>query len=289
MQEKIVSIVFCLLIFCYNLSGAQNSIVEPIHHIEELYSFLQQPSQNDIIEIKYDYDLGGQVFEISPSCTLLFNGGSLHNGIIRGDGFSINAGHYQILYDVFVDGKPKTNVFYADWFGIKGDGTTDDSYYLNKAINALPDRTTLKLEGRGLLLRDVVIVNKSINLDFDVDVALIDNGGFKFDGTRDCRYRIRTIKGAGIESHNIALDLCNCKFCQFDVDIIDSCLYGISINTDNKKYSTASLGKNIFRFVRIISCKKGIVFWVINSLIFVASLAMSELLTYTKSYQVLKG
>ena len=49
----------------------------------------QVTTANTIYEIRYDYDLNGQTITIPDGCVLEFNGGSINNGIIDGNGCSV--------------------------------------------------------------------------------------------------------------------------------------------------------------------------------------------------------
>ena len=216
---------------------------------------------NTVYEISEEYDLKGKTLDVPSNCTFIFTGGKFKNGTLKGTATYIDAQLIQIFDNVKLTGNWKNRDFLAYWFGVRGDGLTDDSKSLNYAISAIPVGTTLKYIGDNILIEKEVIINKNVNLAFDAVVFLKKKGGLKFDGTKDCRYQIKKIVGEGRSSNIIALNLVNCKFCQFDVDVIESCLYGISFNKDNRNYEEAPLGQNIFRFVRIMNCNKGIVFW----------------------------
>lgn len=89
--------------------------------------------ENTIYIIQYDYNLNGQTITIPSGCVLLFEGGSISNGSINGKVTIIN--------------KEKSNIFnlitfsslldysYPEWFGAKGDSTTDDSVTIQQSID----------------------------------------------------------------------------------------------------------------------------------------------------------
>lgn len=61
-------------------------------------TFAEQVTKaNTIYEIRYDFDLKGEEFTMCKKCILFFNGGSLSNGTIIGDGTSIKASNYEIF------------------------------------------------------------------------------------------------------------------------------------------------------------------------------------------------
>lgn len=89
---------------------------------------------NTIYEIRYDFDLDGETIEIKEGCTLKFEGGQLHNGVIVGDNLFIDNELKTCLNNVTLRGTFKNDTLYPEWFGTAGDGITDDEPILNKYI-----------------------------------------------------------------------------------------------------------------------------------------------------------
>lgn len=65
--------------------------------------------------IKYDFDCNGATINLPDNCTLDFQGGTITNGTING--------------------KVNNEYLKPEWFGGKGDGTTDDTKAINIAIS----------------------------------------------------------------------------------------------------------------------------------------------------------
>ena len=79
--------------------------------------------------IQYDYDLNGQTLNIPENCVLDFQGGTLKNGTLSfNKPCTINSNH-QIFNGITLQkGSLFTNTdINPIWFGVKGDGVTDDT------------------------------------------------------------------------------------------------------------------------------------------------------------------
>ena len=83
---------------------------------------------NTIYEIRYDFDLNGVNLVLPEYSTLKFCGGSLKNGSLNLYRCNIQAPKlYQIFDNVIIYG----TTVYPEWFGAKGDGSSDDSDVFN--------------------------------------------------------------------------------------------------------------------------------------------------------------
>lgn len=91
--------------------------------------------QNTIYKITKDIDLGGGTLTIPEGCTLDFQGGSFSNGTISGNNTKIKANLEKIFGDTLsLSGSWNIIEVYPEWFGAKGDGTSDDTDYITQAI-----------------------------------------------------------------------------------------------------------------------------------------------------------
>ena len=87
--------------------------------------------------IQYDYDLNGETITIPAGCTLDFQGGSLGNGVVKGTNTVISSGLQKIFtQSISFLGSWNIIEIYPEWFGAKGDGTSDDTNYITQSITA---------------------------------------------------------------------------------------------------------------------------------------------------------
>lgn len=118
-------------------------VLKPYDSEDSTTEFAEQikTQPNTIFEIRDVFDLGSTLEEpvsvtIPANCTLKFNGGRIVNGTIVGQNTLIDANAEEIFgLDVTLSGTFKNSEIYAEWFGAKADGVTDNIPYLQKAFD----------------------------------------------------------------------------------------------------------------------------------------------------------
>lgn len=100
---------------------------------DNIYSVFKASNKRYVIG--YDYDLKGKEIIIGNNSILVFEGGSLSNGKLKGNQTIIEAGLEVIFSKVVNTGTFQCLAVYPQWFGAKADGKHDCSEALQQAID----------------------------------------------------------------------------------------------------------------------------------------------------------
>ncbi len=91
---------------------------------------------NTIYKVTKDITLSGGTLTIPAGCTLDFQGGSFTNGTIIGNGTKIKAGLEKIFdTNIILSNSWDIEGLHPEWFGAKGDGTSDDLSSIQVCLN----------------------------------------------------------------------------------------------------------------------------------------------------------
>lgn len=123
-------------------------------------------SANTRYIIQYDYDLNGETINLPQNSYLIFEGGSLKNGVLNGNQSRIFSGLQPIFYNITFKGHWHVKECYPEWFDYY---TSNESYKsIQNAIDA-----ALSIGSRVCISREYDIYS-SINIDRIVDGAFND-------------------------------------------------------------------------------------------------------------------
>ena len=136
---------------------------------------------NTIYVIQYDYDLKEASIDIPENCVLQFDGGSLSNGTIIGNGTSIDSIPIYIFKDIIFEGTFKGE-FHVEYMGasIKNE---DNSGYFNKAFSSVIKHWVAK--SSFYKISNTIIINNNSFFTFKCIGEIIVTKGidaFKFIG-----------------------------------------------------------------------------------------------------------
>lgn len=112
---------------------------------ENVLTQAMMSESNTIYIIQYDHTLNEDI-TVPANCVLEFDGGSLSgNKTLTGNNTGISAGLVKIFHtDIVLAGTWGIDEYYPEWFGAKGNGSTDDSTAINTLVKMAPDNAVIK-------------------------------------------------------------------------------------------------------------------------------------------------
>ena len=132
MSRKCLLLFFVLLINASLLAKTKYETVV-LQSNDDVVSILKNGNKKYVIS--HDYDLKGKEVVIGANSILVFQGGSLSNGKIRGNQTILEAGLERIFCSIENTGTFQCLAVYPQWFGAKADGKHDCSDAIQKAID----------------------------------------------------------------------------------------------------------------------------------------------------------
>ena len=132
MPKKCLLLFFVLLINVSLLAQTKYETVV-LQPNDNVLSVLKNGNKKYVIS--HDYDLKGEEVVIGANSILVFQGGSLSNGRIRGNQTILEAGLETIFCNIENTGTFQCLAVYPQWFGAKADGKHDCSSSIQQAID----------------------------------------------------------------------------------------------------------------------------------------------------------
>jgi len=132
MPKKCLLLFFVLLINVSLLAQTKYETVV-LQPNDDVVSVLKNGNKKYVIS--HDYDLKGKEVVIGANSILVFQGGSLSNGKIRGNQTILEAGLETIFCNIENTGTFQCLAVYPQWFGAKADGKHDCSNSIQQAID----------------------------------------------------------------------------------------------------------------------------------------------------------
>ena len=131
---------------------------------------------NTVYGIRYDFDLNGTEISIKDNCVLKFNGGSISNGTINGDLYTIEALRFKIFENVKFKGSSKLNNYYLiDWWVkepqyefVKENNSIDNYQDIQSAFDSGAENFIFSSD-RYYYIKQTLLINGEINLFSDVE------------------------------------------------------------------------------------------------------------------------
>ena len=192
----------------YCILRKDKSFVSQVHEVDTIY------------EIRYGFDLGGDIVHLPEGCALKFVGGEIINGTIDGDNTQIISDGGKCFVNVSFSGTFNLRVVESDWFGLVSDfddatgNGTDNTSALSSAVQlADKSRTSLHISAGSYGLDSPITMNdmKNVSIYGDGDKTILnqlssDNRIFNTGSTTfPDFFELKSIKLVGRHRYNATL------------------------------------------------------------------------------------
>lgn len=146
--------------------------------------------------IRDTFNLEGKSLRVPKGAVLLFEGGFLINGKIKGNGTFIHAGAKQIFdYSISIKGNWRGTKFLPEWFGAVGDGIANDTEAFQRTID---NAGVIMMQGKYKVTH--LTINKTASFAGGELVAFLDEYGNTrnvFTAQGDCKLSFKDVSFNG--------------------------------------------------------------------------------------------
>ena len=154
-----------------NIVDVEQEDCSIVHRNILTQDMINEPNTRYIIQ--YDFDLNEQEITIPEGCILDFQGGSLNNGTLKENNFTVQSAPYYIFKNIIFNCTIDNEVL-GNWFGVNINNT-DNSEFINNAILAAGVSLKISHSYSNIRIKKPIIISKVINIDINGSIVIYED------------------------------------------------------------------------------------------------------------------
>lgn len=166
LYSKFLLITIIIALNALSINAKERIILSPTKSFYSQVDCRALGKTDVIYEICNAFDLRGNEIVLPNGSTLLFKGGLIKNGSLKGYHTFIEADKTAVFDNVKLSGSWNNEEAYPEWYGAKGNGKVDDTKFVYEAINS-PLGNTVRFGGIYLIHNNSLISAHTTNRIFD--------------------------------------------------------------------------------------------------------------------------